>query len=277
MILRGSLVAFELDPDSLPRRAEAFVRAFGDTANWTHLTAALLAVAPYARARDRERRSFQFGVGQDGNLASWRAVLAIGSRDALSQTRDALGAVLDELVTGEPVETGLQALCARSLQEAELEGELDWRYYLTKYDSMREGKSGIYFGQNGELGYSLCMLNKSQLNSHYRDPYLLAVWRESGIGNLADDPWFTGYEWGERWLTLRRSGTRVRCHAGGYEISPPAGNNHRSTLERVATELGVRDGLMPVPQRAGALHMLDSADRIQIGANLVSALAAEGL
>jgi hypothetical protein len=185
--------------------------------------------------------------------------------------------MLDEVTTGEPVETGLSALRSRSLREAELEREFDWRYYLTKYDSMREGKSGIYFGHNGELGYSLCMLNKSQLNSHYRDPYLLAVWKESGIGDLADDPWFTGYEWGERWLTLRRSGTRVRCRANGYEIAPPSGSEHRRALESVATKLGVRDGLMPVPQRAGERHMLDSADRIKIGADLITALAAEGL
>ncbi|WP_438354648.1 DUF262 domain-containing protein [Microbacterium sp. CJ88] len=277
VILRGSLVAFELDPDSLPRRAEAFVRAFGDAANWTLLTAALLAAAPYARPRDRERRSFQFGVGQDGNLASWRAVLAIGSRDALSQTREALGAVLDQVAPGEPVEAGLTALRSRSLREAEMAGEFDWRYYLTKYDSMREGKSGIYFGRDGELGYSLCMLNKSQLNSYYRDPYLLAAWRESRIGDLADDPWFTGYEWGERWLTFRRSGTRLRCRANGYEIAPPTGREHQEALARVASTLGARDGLMPVPQRAAERHILDAVDRIQVGANLMAALAAEGL
>jgi hypothetical protein len=49
-------------------------------------------------------------------------------------------------------------------------GLFDWVYYLVKYDVMREGRFGIYFGRDGALGYSLCMLHKTQLNSHYRDP-----------------------------------------------------------------------------------------------------------
>ena len=37
---------------------------------------------------------------------------------------------------------------------------LDWRYYLVKYDGMREGESGIYYAADGELGYSLIMLRQ---------------------------------------------------------------------------------------------------------------------
>ena len=48
----------------------------------------------------------------------------------------------------------------------------DWRYYLVRYDWMREGESGLYSGENHKLGYSLVMLRKTQLNSNYRDAYL---------------------------------------------------------------------------------------------------------
>ena len=51
------------------------------------------------------------------------------------------------------------------LAEREQRTFFDWRYYLVKYPAMRgsrderrEGRTGIYWGVDGELGYSLCML-----------------------------------------------------------------------------------------------------------------------
>ena len=49
----------------------------------------------------------------------------------------------------------------------------DWRYYLVKYPSMRGGATGIYYGVDGKLGYSMCMLRTRRLSGYYRDPILL--------------------------------------------------------------------------------------------------------
>lgn len=87
---------------------------------------------------------------------------------------------------------------------------------------MRKGRSGIYFGRDGDLGYSLCMLHRTQRNSNYRGPYLLAIWKLSGVGDRIEDPWFTGYEWNERWITLVKSGVRIRCLSEGFAVSLPS-------------------------------------------------------
>jgi hypothetical protein len=59
---------------------------------------------------------------------------------------------------------------------------------------MREGESGIYHATDGKLGYSLIMLRRRRLHSKYRDPYLYAIWLESGVDEAVDDPWFYGYD-----------------------------------------------------------------------------------
>ena len=81
-----------------------------------------------------------------------------------------------------------------SLSEREASKAFDWRYYLVKYPSMRDGATGIYYGVDGKLGYSMCMLRTRQRNGYYRDPVPLEVWRSSGVGERVQDPWSTGYE-----------------------------------------------------------------------------------
>ena len=38
------------------------------------------------------------------------------------------------------------------------------------------------------MGFRLCMLDNTDLNGWYRDPYLLAVWRESGSKDSVRGP-----------------------------------------------------------------------------------------
>ena len=45
---------------------------------------------------------------------------------------------------------------------------------------MREGASGIYASVGGNMGYLVCMLDKTQMNGRYRDPYLAARARLAG-------------------------------------------------------------------------------------------------
>lgn len=106
----------------------------------------------------------------------------------------------------------------------------DWRFYLAAYDEMREGRTGIYYGEHlrttGTWNYSMCMLRTDSLtgSAYYRDPFLLAVWKRSGVGEAVRDPWFRGYETEPRWLRLTASEGGIRCVSDGFELSPPLDN-----------------------------------------------------
>jgi len=162
-------------------------------------------------------------------------------------------------------------------------GGVHWRYYLVRYPCMREGATGIYYGIGGVLGYSLCMLRRTQLNSFYRDPLLLAVLQESSVGESVKDPWFTGYPTTPRWMELRRSGTYLRSVEGGITLSPPSLETHRTVLEELCDQ---RDDIVDddhgfrisVAQRELADGTtVDIEDRVMKGAVVLKALVEAGL
>ena len=143
---------------------------------------------------------------------------------------------------------------------------------------MREGRSGIYVGANGALGYSICMLDKTQMNSLYRDPYLTAIHHESGAAAAINQPWFTGYETEPRWMRLAASGTKIQCVAEGLLLSTPSAASQTETFTQVCAKHGVGpDGLLRVPQIEREGRKLDTRDRVQIGVALVRDLVKAGL
>lgn len=157
----------------------------------------------------------------------------------------------------------------------------DWRYYLVKYPSMRGGDSGIYYGVSGQLGYSMCMLRKTQRNSYYRDPILLELWNLSGVGERVHDPWFTGYETSARWLRLARSAVGIRSVDGGFVLQ--AQDNEE--LDTACIDICRRHGsveikadaiLLRIPQHEWEGRMIDSVDRIVVGAALLKELVEAG-
>lgn len=283
-ILRGSLSAFQLDPAVFESRAEAFDGLFSEPACWPALTGALLACGEYQRSRGLSMRSFLFGTGSKGNENTWRELLAGASRDRLRPTREALARLLDEVTNSKPqVGECLDDLRAQWLVAREAALLFDWRYYFVRYDSMREGKSGIYFGTDGRLGYAVCMLDRTQLNSVYRDPYLLALWRESGAGDRAKDPWFTGYETTPRWLRLTQSDVGIRSVDRGWALQSPASDDlvQLTAFEAVVARhhLAKEDDewLLVVSQELSAGQAVDTVDRIQVGADLLKDLVEAGL
>jgi hypothetical protein len=276
-LLRGSLLAFELDATSLERQAAAFVSAFGPRANWTPLTAALLAAGDYSRPRDRQSRSFQFGVGNSGAPAPWRTVLTTGTRDSAASLRTALGLLLDRVAETSTADEAFESLRTTALSVSESAGALDWRYYLLKYDGMRDGRSGIYFGMDGAMGYSLCMLEKTQLNSHYRDPYLYAVWQAADVGDRVKEPWFyAGYERSPRWMTLGSSGARLRCVPEGFEVTAPTDEKLLEAFDRFTFDEGFDGSVLRLPQAEVDGKQVDSTDRVVVGAGLVRRLIEAG-
>lgn len=284
-ILHGCLAAFEIDAAVFERRARAFHEVFEDPNLLPVVTGALLAAGDYSRRLNH--RSLQFGSGF--NLAPWRNLFTGASRAQLEGTREALGFLLDAVAAREgDVRSTLESFTNRWLETAGDSSGLDWRWYFVKYPVMREGRSGIYTGANGGLGYSVCMLDKEAMSSYYRDPYLSAIRLASGISESAvqgsvgnhwpGGPWFTGYETEPRWMRLKASGAEIQCVDDGLLLRAPAAAPHAEAFSRVCEAHGIGpDLLLKIPQVAAGGRQLDMKDRIQIGAALLLNLVNAGL
>jgi len=281
-ILRGALSAFEFNNDTFRQRAEAFETAFSDARRWLGLTGALLACGDYQRQRPKSS-AWQFGTSSDTHEAVWRYLLTETTRESLSATRAVLGKFLDGLA-GASSDAGEHFTTATGawLSERETSNALDWRYYLVKYPSMRGGATGIYYGVDGKLGYSMCMLRTKQRNGNYRDPILLEVWRSSKVGERVLDPWFTGYETNPRWLRLERSGVGIRSVSDGFTLRGPDDEALQSKFIDVcsrheAVDIADKRVVLKIPQHDHGDGLVDSADRVVIGAAFLRALVEAGL
>jgi hypothetical protein len=270
-LLRGSLAAFDLDEAVFARRARVFERLMSNRGYWLKLTGALLATGEYGRARNA--RSFRFGSPENDRW--WRELLTGTSRSTLTPTRDTLGRLLDDVGgTTENIEERLDAISQEWLKAQEA---FDWRYYLVRYAAMREGKSGIYYSEGGVMGFSLCMLNVTQLNSWYHDPFLLAIWRESNVQAAAQNFLFMGYETIPRWLELTASDTKMRCVEAGIALQPPSDQDLLASFTDVCKRHGVDGNILRPGQVQRNGRSYDHQDRILMGAALLRDLVAAGL
>ncbi|MBM4722848.1 DUF262 domain-containing protein [Rhodococcus hoagii] len=272
-LLRGSLVAFELDAERLADRASCFEVLMSDRKIWPVLTAALLAKGDYSRER-KAARSFRFGSPEEDRW--WRELLTGTKRSNLRTTSTVLASLLDAVsASNESPADALEMIRESWLSQQE---SYDWRYYLVKYDAMREGKSGIYFTEGGRMGFSLCMLDKTQLNSWYHDPFLDAVWRATEVRAAVSNYLFTGYETDPRWMEMRKSGTRIRCTTSGFSLRPPPDPSHRDLFDSACIQLGIGENhYLTISQTTRNGIPVDTEDRVKRGARLIEALAAAGL
>jgi Protein of unknown function DUF262 len=288
-ILRGTLSSFELTADDFQQRADAFETAFSDPAQWLDLTGALLATGDYQRRRPGTPR-WQFGTASTANSAVWRYLLTAGTHEDLVGTRTVLAEFLDGLAGSDTdPQTHLIDVMAAWLAEHEQRTFFDWRYYLVRYPAMRgsrndgrEGRTGIYLGVDGELSYSLCMLRTYYLNGYYRDPVLLQVWISSHVQDAARDPWFIGPETTPRWLRLDRSLVGLRSVAEGFELEGPEDELlHERFLKLCGQreDVTMKDGriVLHIKQTDRAGDLIDSVDRVVVGAEFVKELVDAGL
>lgn len=278
-LLRGSLQAFDLDAATFAHRAAAFESLMAAPDGWRDLTGALLAAGNYARRRND--RDLQFGSPSNGE--PWRNLLTGTSRANLRRTAGALGEVLDAVAAGTAPRVSLRHMQNVFVASREATGEFDWRYYLVRYDAMREGASGIYASVGGNMGYLVCMLDKTQMNGRYRDPYLAALARQAsadaGLPGGAAEPVFAGGHVDYvRWMEFPRSGAAVRCTRDGWVLRRPEREEFLERFDNVCAEFGVDKQLkLAVPQQVRNGRPVDTSDRVQAGARLLKALAAAGL
>ncbi|WP_138757345.1 DUF262 domain-containing protein [Modestobacter altitudinis] len=277
-ILRGTLAAFDLDA-SIETRAEAFEAVF-EPQHWPALTGALLATGEYQRDyADSDLHRF----GSPTTESVWRLLLVDrGDRVALARVRQVLATLLDRVAASEAdTPVALVAIADEFVASRIASSHYDWRYYLVRYSTMREGNSGMYYGADGRLGYELTMLRKTVQRSRYRDAYLYAVWCEAGRPSEVVDPWFDGYSTTPRWMTLSGSGTALRSISRGIAVRTGAKPGSAESLNEVCSAAGAMssDGgwLLPIPQAFPGGEFVDSVDRVQVAANFLQHLVAAGL
>lgn len=268
-LLRGTLTAFELEPATVDSRAMVFEEVFEDNVHWPMLTGALLACGDYFRRRNAQ--SFQFGSPTTESW--WRTLLTGPARTPLEQVREPLSRLLDHVAERhETLADAYERIIASWLEAGEQAGHFDWRYHFVKYPTMREGTSGIYVTGSEELSYEVCAMKRSNLNSYYRDPYLLAIYRSLGVDcHRLEDPWFTGYARAPRWLRIRRTDIALRSVEEGIEIAvPPELLGEVGPILRSVVEVEERPGgyLWPAPKRVMAGEPVDTVDRVLVDAQL---------
>ncbi|UOD83418.1 hypothetical protein [Paenarthrobacter ureafaciens] len=179
--------------------------------------------------------------------------------------------------------SSLKRVAADFVTSRRASGRLDWRYYMVAYPEMREGDTGIYYGEHrptrGIWGYSMCMLRTASLtgSANYRDPYLLAIYRASGVEDQLIDPWFKGYETEPRWLQLSRSGGGIRCVEEGFQLAAPQDADASNRFHAICREHGATDeGFLPIRQIEVEGERIDGQDRIVLGAALMRSLVGAG-
>ena len=281
--LRGSLGAFELDAAVFQQRAATFTRLMAQPDLWSDLLGALLARGEYQRT-PRNARHFLFGTDSKRHDTAWRQLLTGATRERLARTRHVIAGLLDALSTApDATEAAMETIVGAYLDQCAELAQFDWRYYMVKYPGMRERGSSAYYAEPADgvetlaMGYSLCKLDagKRMLSSNYRDPYLMAIWHELEDSDAVEDKVYTGYEDRPRRLPLVRSGAALRCVPSGFELSAP--DPPTAAFATVCADLGAVDGNVAVPQVDVDGRMIDTVDRIQVGADIVRCLIAAGL
>ena len=283
-LLRGCLSAFDLDPSqnaiTFRQRADAFHAVFGNPGCWLKLTGALLAQGDYSRSVKNRGTGHRFAdFGSAKSKETW-SYLFRGKKE--TRLVDTLMALFDKVAAHPNDLNCLASISEKFLQNSQAQPNkvLDWRYYFVKYPEMRDGDSGRY--AISLTGYGVCMFNKWQMNSYYRDPYLLAVVQSSAVATdkisnnckWKDWPWFYGNETEPRSIVLNASGIQIQCVDLGWQLSMiPTDPAQLAALNVVCAVYKMQNYLCQVTQVNG----VDSEDRVELGARLLRELVQAGL
>ena len=269
-LLRGGLWVFDLDPAQLPelflQRAKQFPILFREP--YQDICGAFLAKGVYGRWVDRGSGYSQLDLGSPVNDEPWTELFLGKKADkGLHPAKVPLMDLLDDLVRGATLHSAMTVLASNTTTPK------DWRYYLVKYPTMREGKSGRYIFSQAR--YEACMLDVWRLTSNYRDPYLQALLQQARLAEgSVESVRYTGYASTPRYLTFKESGLKIRSAEAGWEFDATAlSTTQRTVYDSIAATWGFESGLYAVPQTGG----IDTCDRIEQGALALQALVSGGI
>lgn len=279
-VVRGRLLAFDLDAATLPRRAASFA-SVAEPGLRDVLGAALLTRADYSRDVGWEHTKRQLGSSELDE--SWREILTTGSRDQLARVRRPLMGLLDDVdrrLAAGAASTGdaLRAICREWCGEREARAHFDWRYYLVRYPGARStvGQGyfhGAYDESAGGFGYAaLHILHGNHYSAYFSDALLLAAWTDGRLRDVASKP---------RWYRVNTGMAVGRialwCAEDGFDLEVPddAEADAKAVAARVRASYRTNDdGRVLVEQRAvDGGRPVDSEDRVQLCIRLVRDLA----
>lgn len=263
-LLRGGLTVFDFAPAQFAKRAKTFITIFGNPP-YTLITGALLATGDYSWRESRWTGHSLAKFGAPKRTGVWEEIFR--GKKSTHPVSIPLMALLDTVAAG----TSLQGVIDAYINNPST--LKDWRYYFVKYDAMRTGTSGRY--TISPSGYQVCMLDRERMSSYYRDPYLLAIWRLSGVADAIDNPWFIGYETVSRLMRLKNSGIKLQCVDNGWQLTEaPTDTGQKTAFDTVCLAHSIGgNGLCVVPQNNG----IDIQDRVILGADILRDLVQNGL
>ncbi|WP_172122500.1 DUF262 domain-containing protein [Devosia sp. 919] len=271
-LLRGSLFAFNLDTDATTfnARAAMFNQCFDQRDLWPDLACGLLAIGNYSRLKGAR---FYFGSGQE---TSWREVFTGGDHHQAKETRRILALLLDKLAQSPAdCKAELQSVTAGYLATPPGAGGYDWRLYMVRYPTMRDGRSGIYVSVDRQLGYCLCMLDRTQLNSYYRDAVISAIVMQAAVAPDRVEQMFFGGAHNARRMKLKRSGMTVECVPEGFKIIPPVDAAQLGDYLSIAANFGIVSDSLNIAKMPDGIT--DAVDRIDLGGKFLADLVTTGL
>ena len=308
-LLKGRIaVLFDTDKKEFivkPNCALTFLRLFprkqAEGPSRAQSARALLAVGDYAQALTQER--WQLGPGNNDQERFWQDLFIRVERKEFKNTRECLRTLLEKvsrLSECDDLVYCLERIVGDYLENVEKEGKLDWRYYFVKYyETMCEGKSGIYYGGSESGFFDVSMLDKTQRNSYYRDPYLWTVLKKASLvksedlkDNEKDIAQVLSYGKEKKWVQLRQAGVEMRCDPEGKGFRLRATNEKgQAHLDQLLEQLRQSDewekrivdwekrindheesGLLVAISGERDEENYDTEDRIEIGVELVRRL-----
>lgn len=285
-LIRGRVMAFDLDETKLAARARAFA-AVSHTTLRDLLGAALLTKGDYSRDVGWGGNKRQLGSSRKDD--SWTDMLTTGSRMALNGIREPLMSLLDDVAvrmsTDQSVspEDALEAIRSEWVAARADESRYDWRYYLTRYAGARSSKgdgyyNGSYDPNQGGFKYDrFRLLHGSNYNAYFSDALLRAAWVEGELDGVAEEP-----SWWHRdnpGMTLKT--TRVEIHSveDGFELLLPADNEEvvAQATDALTYFPGAQNGRVTVKQSHVGGAVVDCEDRVQMCIKLAKHLHEAGL
>ncbi|WP_027996181.1 DUF262 domain-containing protein [Simplicispira psychrophila] len=277
-LLRGGLTVFDLDPGQagtiFERRATQFPLLFASP--YSQVTAALLTKGHEGRGRSRNAGYRLAYLGAPQQRDPWENLFRARKGED-HPTCAPLMALLDDLAFGKTLEFVINDFLNN------LAVPKDWRYYMVKYEAMRQGYLGNHVIGPG-AGYAMCMLQGTScdLRGYHFDSYLLVLTELAGLTaeQIGNDDWprcFTGDGTDARHLKLRKSGIKIQCVDAGWQFSNlPADAQQRLVFESVVSKhpgYQIQNLLHAVQQKNG----IDTEDRLALGAQLLRELTVAGL
>ena len=286
-LIRGRIMAFELDEAKLAARARAFAEVSRVELR-DLLGAALLTKGDYSR-----------DVGWKGETPPARELPQGRLVDRHAHDR------LPSQPSGDPgspdgaARRRLRTLCWRNAnprrsaqrdpsrwlagREAQDPPCYDWRYYLVRYAGARSSKGDGYYNGRYDVdtgGFSyrrLRLLHGSNYAAYFSDALLRAAWVEGGLGPVAEEPsWWHRDDPG---LTLKKSRIEIRCDDDAFEVVLPTDDDGLKDDVAAALSSFKTDGRgrVHVDQQSQGGRMIDSEDRIQLCIRVVRALSTASL